>query len=245
MVVIVIGSRSFRQKTVFIKELTRRHPEISTILINVNRRHDSMILGSETRKVSGKGYITDVLLGRKFRISPTSFYQVNHDQAEILYTAAVRLAGFTGKERAVDCYCGTGTTTLTFAGFTGSITGVEINPEAVSDAIRNAKENGVTNAEFVCADAVKYMEELALNGEKTDCVILDPTRLGTDERFIKACKKLSPEKIVYISCNPETLSRDLKIFAKNGYKAVEAEPVDMFPWTSSIETVCLLTRTAA
>ena len=245
MVVIVIGSRSFRQKTVFIKELTRRHPEISTILINVNRRHDSMILGSETRKVSGKGYITDVLLGRKFRISPTSFYQVNHDQAEILYTAAVRLAGFTGKERAVDCYCGTGTTTLTFAGFTGSITGVEINPEAVSDAIRNAKENGVAYSEFVCADAVKYREGLALNGEKTDCVILDPTRLGTDERFIKACKKLSPEKIVYISCNPETLSRDIKLFEKYGYHAVEAEPVDMFPWTSSIETVVLLTRTAA
>lgn len=242
MVVIVIGSKFFRQKTAFVKELTKRHPEISTVLLNVNRRHDSMILGSDTKKVTGKGYITDELLGKKFRISPTSFYQVNRAQAEVLYSTAVRMAGFTGSEKAIDCYCGTGTTTLTFADFTESITGVEINPEAVSDAIRNAKENGIRNAQFVCADAVEYMAELAAAGEKIDVVILDPTRLGTDERFIKACKKLSPAKIVYISCGPESLARDLKRFAKCGYKAKEAEPVDMFPFTSSIETVCLLER---
>ena len=242
MVVIVTGTRFFRQKTAFIKELTKRHPEITTVLININQRHDSMILGNETKKVTGKGYITDILLGRKFRISPTSFYQVNRDQAEILYSTAVRLAEFTGEERAIDAYCGTGTTTLTFAGFTKSITGVEINPEAVNDAIKNAKANNVNNAEFVCADAVEYMSELAQNGEKIDCVILDPTRLGTDERFIKACEKLSPEKIIYISCGPDTLARDLKAFAKCGYKARVAEPVDMFPWTSSIEVVCLLTK---
>lgn len=242
MVVIVTGTRFFRQKTAFIKELTKRHPEITTVLININQRHDSMILGNETKKVTGKGYITDILLGRKFRISPTSFYQVNRDQAEILYSTAVRLAEFTGEERAIDAYCGTGTTTLTFAGFTKSITGVEINPEAVNDAIKNAKANNVNNAEFVCADAVEYMSELAQTGEKIDCVILDPTRLGTDERFIKACEKLSPEKIIYISCGPDTLARDLKAFAKCGYKARVAEPVDMFPWTSSIEVVCLLTK---
>ena len=156
----------------------------------------------------------------------------------------MRLADFKGTERVIDAYCGTGTTTLTFAGFTGSITGVEINPEAVSDAVRNAKTNGVKNAEFVCADAVEYMEQLAAKGEKIDVVMMDPTRLGTDERFIKACEKLSPGKIVYISCNPDTLARDLKVFAKCGYRARVAEPVDMFPWTSSIETVCLLTKTA-
>ena len=242
MVVIVIGNRIFKQKTAFVKELTKRHPEISTVLINVNRRHDSMILGDETRKVTGKGYITDILLGKKFRISPTSFYQVNRCQAEILYTTAVKLADFSGNERAIDCYCGTGTTTLTFAGFTGSITGVEINPEAVDDAVRNAKENGVDNAEFVCADATEYMMEAADRGEKYDVVILDPTRLGTDKRFIKACEKLSPEKIIYISCGPDTLARDLKVFAQCGYNARVAEPVDMFPWTSSIEVVCLLTK---
>lgn len=242
MVVIVIGSSFFRNKTAFVKELMRRHPEITTLLININKRHDSMILGKETRKVTGKGYITDVLLGKKFRISPTSFYQVNRSQAEVLYSTAVRLAGFTGDERAIDCYCGTGTTTLTFAGFTGKITGVEINPEAVSDAVRNAKVNNVTNAEFVCADAVDYMVRLAGEGAKVDVVILDPTRLGTEERFIKACAKLSPKKIVYISCCPETLARDLKAFDKAGFKAVEAEPVDMFPWTSSIETVVLLSK---
>ena len=242
MVVIVTGNKYFRQKNVFVKELTKRHPEISTVLINVNLRHDSMILGSDTRKVTGNGYITDILLGKKFRISPTSFYQVNRDQAEVLYGTAVRLADFKGDERVIDAYCGTGTTTLTFADHTGSITGVEINREAVSDAVRNAKANGVKNARFVCADAVEYMEELAGSGEKVDVVILDPTRLGTDERFIKACRKLSPEKIVYISCNPDTLARDIRRFAKCGYLARVAEPVDMFPWTSSIETVVLLTK---
>ena len=242
MVVIVVGNRIFKQKTAFVKELTKRHPEISTVLVNVNRRHDSMILGDETRKVTGKGYITDILLGKKFRISPTSFYQVNRTQAEVLYSTAVRLADFDGTERAIDCYCGTGTTTLTFAGFIDSITGVEINPEAVEDALKNAKENGVKNAEFICADATEYMKEAADRGEKYDVVILDPTRLGTDVRFIKACEKLSPEKIIYISCGPDTLARDLKVFDKCGYKARVAEPVDMFPWTSSIEVVCLLTK---
>ena len=242
MVVIVVGNRIFKQKTAFVKELTKRHPEISTVLVNVNRRHDSMILGDEMRKVTGKGYITDILLGKKFKISPTSFYQVNRSQAEVLYTTAVKLADFSGNERAIDCYCGTGTTTLTFAGSVKTITGVEINPEAVDDAVRNAKTNGVDNAEFVCADATEYMMEAAARGEKYDVVILDPTRLGTDKRFIKACEKLSPEKIIYISCGPDTLARDLKIFAQCGYKARIAEPVDMFPWTSSIEVVCLLTR---
>ena len=242
MVVIVIGSKYFRKKTAFVKELTKLHPEITTVLININRRRDSMILGDETRKVTGEGFITDILLGKKFRISPSSFYQVNHDQAEVLYSTAVRLADFKGTERVIDAYCGTGTTTLTFEGFTRSITGVEINPEAVADAVRNAKTNGVKNAEFICADAVEYMEQLAAKGEKIDVVMMDPTRLGTDERFIKACEKLSPEKIVYISCNPDTLARDIKLFEKYGYHAREAEPVDMFPWTSSIETVVLLAK---
>ena len=242
MVVLVIGSRYFKQKTAFVKELTKRHPEITTVLLNNNLRHDSMILGNETNKITGKGYITDILLGKRFRISPSSFYQVNRSQAEILYSTAVRLAEFGGGERVIDCYCGTGTTTLTFAGFVDSITGVEINPEAVKDAQKNARSNGVKNAEFVCADAVDYMEELARSGEKTDCVILDPTRLGTDKRFIKACEKLSPHKIIYISCCPETLARDIKVFRSCGYKARVAEPVDMFPFTSSIEAVCLLTK---
>ena len=234
--------RPRKQKTAFVKELTKRHPEITTVLLNNNLRHDSMILGNETNKITGKGYITDILLGKRFRISPSSFYQVNRSQAEILYSTAVRLAEFSGSERVIDCYCGTGTTTLTFAGFVDSITGVEINPEAVKDAQKNARSNGVKNAEFVCADAVEYMEELARSGEKTDCVILDPTRLGTDKRFIKACEKLSPDKIIYISCCPETLARDIKVFRSCGYKARVAEPVDMFPFTSSIEAVCLLTK---
>ena len=151
-------------------------------------------------------------------------------------------AGFRGNEVCIDTYCGTGSTTLTFAGFVGSITGVEIKESAYKDALKNAAINKVNNASFVLADATQYMEEAAKNGAKVDCVILDPTRAGTTSRFIKACGKLKPDKIIYISCCPETLARDLKIFRGQGYEARVAKPVDMFPWTEKIETVVCLTR---
>ena len=229
MVVLVIGSTYFKKKKLFTDELLKRHPEITTLLINVNRRHDSMILGSdEVKKVTGNGYITDVILGKKFRVSADSFMQSNHEQAEILYSEAIRLAGFNGDEVCIDTYCGTGSTTLSFADFVGSITGVEIKEAAYKDALKNASVNKVTNASFVHADAT--------------CVILDPTRAGTTLKFIKACGKLKPEKIVYISCCPETLARDLKGFAAQGYEAKIAEPVDMFPWTDKIETIVVLSK---
>ena len=243
MVVLVIGSTYFKKKKLFTDELLKRHPEITTLLINVNRRHDSMILGSdEVKKVTGNGYITDVILGKKFRVSADSFMQSNHDQAEILYSEAIRLAGFNGDEICIDTYCGTGSTTLSFADYVGRITGVEIKEAAYKDALKNTSANKVTNASFVNADATEYMDKLAKTDAKIDCVILDPTRAGTTLKFIKACGKLKPEKIVYISCCPETLARDLKGFAAQGYEAQIAEPVDMFPWTDKIETVVLLSK---
>ena len=243
MVVLIIGNRYFKNKQLFTDELLKLHPEITTLLINLNMRHDSMILGNgEIKKIKGNGYITDVILGKKFRVSADSFMQSNHEQAEILYSQAVRLAGFRGNEVCIDTYCGTGSTTLTFAGFVGSITGVEIKESAYKDALKNAAINKVNNASFVLADATQYMEEAAKNGAKVDCVILDPTRAGTTSRFIKACGKLKPDKIIYISCCPETLARDLKIFRGQGYEARVAKPVDMFPWTEKIETVVCLTR---
>ena len=224
---------------------------------------DSLILGFTQNRLSGTGVpsLGNVLImpfsdghgpeyasAKQDEFASPGRYSVRlpDNGAAVSITCSPRVAcyeiDFTGRERVIDAYCGTGTTTLTFAGFVESITGVEINPEAVGDAVKNARVNDVKNAQFICADAVEYMEELAQAGETADCVILDPTRLGTDERFIKACEKLSPEKIVYISCNPDTLARDLKVFAACGYRARVAEPVDMFPWTSSIETVVLLSK---
>ena len=243
MVVLIIGSNYFKKKKIFTDELLRHHPEITTLLININRRHDSMILGSgEVKKITGNGYITDVILGKKFRVSADSFMQSNHAQAEVLYSEAVRIADFSGNETCIDAYCGTGSTTLSFADFVGTITGIEINESAYKDALKNTSANKVKNAEFVNADATEYMEKLALSDAKTDCVILDPTRAGTTPRFIKACGKLQPSKIVYISCCPETLARDLKGFRSQGYEAETARPVDMFPWTDKVEVIVLLRR---
>lgn len=241
MVVIISGSSYFKKKKLFTDELLRRHPEITTLLININRRHDSMILGGgETKKITGNGYITDVILGKRFRVSADSFMQSNHDQAEILYSEAVRLAGFSGNEICIDTYCGTGSTTLSFAGYVGDITGVEINMSAYKDALRNTTLNKVKNARFVHGDATEYMEKLAKTGAAIDCVILDPTRAGTTKQFIRACGKLRPSKILYISCCPETLARDLKLFRVQGYEAEVARPVDMFPWTDKAEVITVL-----
>lgn len=243
MVVLIIGSNVFRKKNLFTEELLKLHPEITTLLININKRHDSMILGgTETRKVRGKGYITDVILGKKFRVSPESFMQSNHKMAEILYSEAIRLADFTGDEICIDAYCGTGSTTLSFADSIKSITGVEINESAYRDALANTSLNKVDNAEFVHADATEYMERLAKQDVRVDCVILDPTRAGTTPRFISACRELAPSKIVYISCCPETLARDLKEFRDKGFEPFIAEPIELFPWTDKLETIVILSN---
>jgi 23S rRNA (uracil1939-C5)-methyltransferase len=168
--------------------------------------------------------------------------QSNHKQAEILYSEAIRLAGFNGDEICIDAYCGTGSTTLSFADYVGKITGVEVNESAYKDAVKNMSANKIRNAGFVLADATLYMEELAGTGERIDCVILDPTRAGTTRQFIRACGRLKPSKILYISCCPETLARDLKGFRTQGYEACIAKPVDMFPWTDKIETIVVLKR---
>ena len=243
MVVLIIGSKYFKKKKIFTDELLKLHPEITTLLININTRNDSMILGgNEVKKIKGKGYITDIILGKKYRVSADSFMQSNRSQAEILYSEAIRLAEFSGNETCIDTYCGTGSTTLSFADFVGTITGVEIKESAYSDALKNTMINKVKNAEFVLGDATEYMNELSKTDAKIDVVILDPTRAGTTVKFIKACGKLAPPKIVYISCCPETLARDLKGFRDQGYEALIAKPVDMFPWTDKVETIVILSR---
>lgn len=242
MVVLITGSEFLKSKKAFIGAIRQLHPEITTILTNVNTRTDSMILGRESRIEYGKGYITDTLLGMKFRIGPDTFFQVNRAQAERLYSTAIRMGNIGPEDKVLDAYCGIGTTTLSFAKIAGSVTGVEINRSSVQEARHNASANGFSNAKFVCADATDFMKEEASRGTSYDVVVLDPPRQGTTRTFIRAVNDISPDRVVYISCNPQTLARDLTEFEKCGYDAKEYTVVDMFPWTESVECAVLLKR---
>ncbi|WP_343209380.1 23S rRNA (uracil(1939)-C(5))-methyltransferase RlmD [Anaerolentibacter hominis] len=238
MVVLVLGSPILPSKNNFVKALRKEHPEITTVVVNVNDKRTSMILGEQEKTIYGPGFIKDVLCGCTFRISPKSFYQVNPVQTEILYNTAAEFAGLTGKETVIDAYCGIGTIGLIAAKRAGKVIGVELNRDAVRDARINARENKLTNAEFIQGDAGEFMEAMAAENQKADVIFMDPPRAGSDEKFMASAVKLGPKKIVYISCNPETLARDLKYLQKQGYKAEKIQPVDMFPWTGHCE-VCV------
>ena len=242
MVVLVLGSPILPSKNNFVKALRKLHPEIATVVINVNDKQTSMILGEKETVIYGKGYIEDTLCGCTFRISPKSFYQVNPVQTEILYNKAIEYAALTGKERVIDAYCGTGTIGLIAASKAREVIGVELNRDAVKDAIINAKRNNIRNEQFYNADAGQFMVELVEQKEKVDVVLMDPPRAGSDEAFLSSVVRLAPGKIVYVSCNPETLARDLKYLTRHGYQAVECQPVDMFPWTKHIEAIVSLQR---
>ena len=243
MVVLVIGSPIFPSKNNFVKALRAKHPEITTIVLNINDRTDSLVLGNRETVLYGKGYIEDTLCGNVFRISSRSFYQVNPVQTEALYKKAIDLAGFTGKETIVDAYCGIGTIGLVAAKHVKEVISVELNKDAYKDAIANAKRNEIKNVRFYNADASEFMTKLAAEDLAVDVVMMDPPRSGSTEQFIDAVASLAPKKVVYISCNPVTLERDISYFQKQGYEMKEAWPVDMFPWTQHVETVVLLTRT--
>ena len=242
MVVLVTASPLFPSKNHFIRALRERHPEITTIVQNINDRDTSLVLGDREKVLFGKGYIEDELCGLRFRISSRSFYQVNPVQTEFLYRKAMELANLTGKETALDAYCGIGTIGLIAARQAGRVIGVELNRDAVRDAVQNARAAGIKNARFFCGDAGDFMQKMAQSGERADVLFLDPPRAGTTETFIRAAAQLGPERIVYISCGPESLARDLERFARAGYRAKEAWPVDMFPETDEIETVVLLSK---
>lgn len=242
MVVLVLGSPILPSKNNFVKALRKLHPEITTVVVNINDKQTSMVLGEKETVIYGKGYIEDTLCGCTFRISPKSFYQVNPVQTEILYNKAITYAGLTGKERVIDAYCGTGTIGLIAASKAKEVIGVELNRDAVKDAVINAKRNNIKNEQFYNADAGKFMVELAEQNEKVDVVFMDPPRAGSDEAFLSSVVKLAPKKVVYVSCNPETLARDLKYLTRHGYQAVECQPCDMFPFTKHVETVVLLSK---
>ena len=242
MVVLVLGSPILPSSNNFVKALRKEHPEITTVVLNINDRKTSMILGEREKVLYGKGFIRDELCGCTFRISSKSFYQVNPVQTEILYQKAIEFAHLTGKESVIDAYCGIGTIGLIASGHAKEVVGVELNKDAVKDAILNAKENQIRNVRFFQGDAGEFMEAMAAEGNSMDVLFMDPPRAGSDEKFMASAVKMGPEKIVYISCNPETLARDLKYLTKKGYQVKKIQPVEMFAFTEHVETVVLLSH---
>ena len=244
LVVLVLSSPILPAKNNFVKALRAAHPEITSIVLNVNDRHTSMVLGERNILLYGKGYIEDELCGNRYRISPNSFYQVNAVQTRVLYEKAMEYAQLTGKETVIDAYCGIGTIGMTAAAHAKQVIGVELNPSAVRDAIANARRNDCKNITFYNEDAGEYMRRLAAApaGEraKVDVVFMDPPRSGSSETFLEAVTLLAPKRVVYISCDPHTLGRDLDYMRKHGYRPIECQPVDMFPYTDKIECVVIL-----
>jgi 23S rRNA (uracil1939-C5)-methyltransferase len=242
MVVLVLGDPIMPSKNNFVKALRKEHPEITTVVLNINDKKTSMVLGERETTIYGKGFIRDELCGCTFRISPKSFYQINPVQTEKLYGKAMELAQLNESSKVLDAYCGIGTIGLVAAKTAGNVIGVELNPDAVKDAIANAKRNNEKNARFYCADAGDFMETLAAEGEKFDVIFMDPPRSGSSRKFIDSLAIADPKRVVYISCNPETLARDLQYMIKKGYKVKKICPVDMFPHTNHIECVVLLCK---
>lgn len=243
MVILVLASPVLPSKNNFVKALRKEHPEITTVVINVNDKRTSMVLGEKKEQVIyGPGFILDRLCGKTFKISPKSFYQVNPVQTEKLYGKAIEYAGLTGKEKVLDAYCGTGTIGLIASDHAKEVIGVELNRDAVKDAVINARQNQVSNIQFYQNDAGVFMTELAEKNEKIDVVFMDPPRSGSNEEFLTSLLRLSPRKVVYVSCNPETLVRDLQFLTKHGYRMEKGVGVDMFPMTVHVETVVLLSK---
>ena len=244
MVCAVINGNKLPNEDKLVSALTEAEPSIRSILINVNKEKTNVILGKTCRTLWGEDYITDILCGLTFRISPLSFYQVNRNQAEKLYNKAAEYADLSGNETVFDLYCGAGTIGLSMASKAKEIIGVEIVPEAIEDAKLNMQINGITNARFLCGDAAEAAETLKNEGIQPDVIILDPPRKGCSPDMINTAAQMQPKRIVYVSCDPATLARDCRIFADLGYTAVKATPVDMFPRTGHIECVCLLIKNA-
>ena len=215
---------------------------LKTVVLSVNHKQGNAVLGDQFIPLHGDGYIEDTLCGLRFRLSPRSFYQVNHDQAERLYNAAIEAAQLTRKETVLDLYCGTGTITLCLARHAGKVYGVEIIEQAIADAKENAKRNGIENTEFLCADAGQTAARFAADGIKPDVIVIDPPRKGVSPDVIDAMVQMNPARIVYVSCDPATLARDVKLLTAQGYCVRIAQPFDLFPRTAHVETVVLMSR---
>ena len=242
MACVVVNGNGLHHEQELVAALRAAVPGLAGVVINSNRDKTNVALGKRCRTVWGADTIRDELCGLTFRLSPLSFYQVNRTQAERLYEKAAEYADLTGQEMVLDLYCGAGTIGLSMAGKAKKIIGVEIVPEAIENARQNAADNQIENAEFLCGDAAQAAEELSRRGERPDVVILDPPRKGCAPELIETVANFRPQRIVYVSCDPATLARDLKRFAELGYPPIEATPVDMFPATSHVECVVKMER---
>jgi 23S rRNA (uracil1939-C5)-methyltransferase len=242
MVVLVVASQVFVGKKNFVSLLLKKHPDITTIVMNVNDRKTSVVLGDNEKVLFGKGYIEDTLCGCVFQISPKSFYQINPIQTEVLYNKAIEMAKLKGNEEVIDAYCGIGTISLIVSSKVKNVIGVELNKDAVRDAVNNAKINKISNVNFYNDDAGNFMDDLASKKQKIDTVFMDPPRSGSDEKFLSSMINLEPRQIIYISCNPTSQERDLRYLTKHGYMVSEIQPVDMFPQTAHVECVVKLEK---
>lgn len=225
-----------------VQALRRAEPDLAGVVLSVNQEKTNVILGKTHRCLWGRDYLEDTLCGLTFRLSVPSFYQVNREQAEVLYGRALAFAGLTGRETVLDLYCGIGTITLVMARQAGRAIGAEVIPAAVEDAKANAARNGVTNAEFLCADAAQAAQTLADRGLRPDVICVDPPRKGLAPAVIDAIVQMAPQRLVYVSCDPATLARDVKRMEEQGYVLQRAEAVDLFPRTAHVETICLLSK---
>ncbi len=234
------GAKNFVKA--LLAEAEKRGVPVTTVVQNYNPRRTSVVLGEDEKVLYGKGFILDTLCGKTYALSPRSFYQVNPVQTAVLYGLAVDAAKLTGNEVVLDAYCGIGTIGLTAADKAKQVVGVELNRDAVHDAIGNAKHNGVKNARFFAADATEWISAAAAAGERADVIFMDPPREGSTPQFIESVARMAPKRVVYVSCNPETMARDLALLTKKGYRAEGFTPVDMFPNSEHIETVVLLSK---
>ncbi len=241
MVVFVMTSPNMQKAKLLSEEILKYDRSISTVILNINKIATSLVLGPDNIVLYGKGYISDELCGLRFRISPSSFYQVNRYQTQTLYETAIKAAHLKKEDILIDAYCGTGTIGLAASKYVKKVYGVETSRSSIRDAIINKKINEIDNTEFVCEDAGRYMESLAAKKTHIDAVIMDPPRGGSDVRFMSSMVKMRPDRIVYVSCNPVTLKRDLDYLSKH-YDIRTIQPVDMFPFTDHVESVVELVR---
>ena len=239
---VVANGRDLPRKKALIEALRQAEPGLAGIVLSINTEKTNVILGRETKPLWGRDCLEDSLCGLTFRLSVPSFYQVNRDQAEVLYGRALDFAGLTGTETVLDLYCGIGTITLAMARGAKKVYGAEVVPEAVEDAIANAVRNGVGNAEFFCGDAGEAARLLADRGVRPGVICVDPPRKGLALPVIEAIAEMSPRRLVYVSCDPATLARDVKLLDERGYRLEKAEAADLFPRTSHVETVVLMSR---
>ncbi|MCM3654216.1 23S rRNA (uracil(1939)-C(5))-methyltransferase RlmD [Metabacillus litoralis] len=240
MIVFVTKTADFQHKQEIITQITEQFPNVKSIVQNINNKRTNVIFGEETKVLWGEEYIYDKIGDVTFAISARSFYQVNPEQTKVLYDKALEYAELTGKESVIDAYCGIGTISLFLAQKAKNVFGVEIVPEAIEDAKRNAELNGITNAEFAVGEAEVVIPEWYKQGNKADVIVVDPPRKGCDESLLKTILDMKPNRVVYVSCNPGTLARDLHVLEQGGYETVEVQPVDMFPHTTHVECVAQL-----